>query len=138
MRDIRSQLCFKAHARAAFVLRRSCVVLREGDGILDDLVQARGGAWRAWTRLVARALPDALDDLRAVVEVVDTGVGMERAVQEKLFRPFFTTKGERGTGLGLATCYAIVRRHGGEIEVESAPGEGTTFTVSLPVGDLPA
>jgi photoactive yellow protein len=74
----------------------------------------------------------------AVVEVLDTGAGMEQSVQEKLFRPFFTTKGERGTGLGLATCYAIVRRHGGEIEVESAPGEGTTFTVRLPVGDLPA
>jgi two-component system sensor histidine kinase AtoS len=74
---------------------------------------------------------------RSIVEVRDTGAGMPKDVQEKLFRPFFTTKGERGTGLGLATCYAIVRRHGGDIEVESAPHEGTTFTVRLPVGDLP-
>ena len=73
-----------------------------------------------------------------VVKVNDTGGGMSQEVQEKLFRPFFTTKGEKGTGLGLATCYATVRRHGGDIEVESEPGMGTTFTVRLPVGDLPA
>ncbi|HEX8846925.1 MAG TPA: ATP-binding protein [Pyrinomonadaceae bacterium] len=72
-------------------------------------------------------------DGRNLAEVSDTGTGMSLEVQEKLFRPLFTTKGDRGTGLGLATCYAIVRRHGGHIEVKSAPGEGTTFTVSLPV-----
>lgn len=68
-----------------------------------------------------------------VVEVSDTGAGMSEDVREKLFRPLFTTKGERGTGLGLVTCYAIVRRHGGDIEVKSAPNEGTTFIVRLPV-----
>jgi signal transduction histidine kinase len=68
-----------------------------------------------------------------VVEISDTGMGMSAEVQEKLFRPLFTTKGDRGTGLGLATCYAIVRRHGGDIEVKSAPGKGTNFTVRLPV-----
>lgn len=73
-----------------------------------------------------------------VVEVSDTGQGMSRDVREKLFRPFFSTKGERGTGLGLATGYAIVRRHGGEIEVASTSGEGTTFTVRLPVGESPS
>jgi photoactive yellow protein len=67
-----------------------------------------------------------------VVEVSDTGTGMSDEVKEKLFRPLFTTKGERGTGLGLATCYASLRRHGGDIEVKSAPNEGTTFTVRLP------
>jgi photoactive yellow protein len=73
------------------------------------------------------------EDGHNVVEIKDTGSGMSPEVQEKLFRPLFTTKGERGTGLGLATCYAILRRHGGDIEVTSAPGEGTTFTVKLPV-----
>jgi signal transduction histidine kinase len=73
------------------------------------------------------------EDGRNVVEISDTGTGMTLDVQEKLFRPLFTTKGERGTGLGLATCYAILRRHGGDIEVKSAPNEGTTFTVRLPV-----
>ncbi len=67
-----------------------------------------------------------------VVEVSDTGIGMSIDVKEKLFRPLFTTKGERGTGLGLATCYAILRRHGGDIEVKSAPNAGTTFIVRLP------
>jgi photoactive yellow protein len=73
------------------------------------------------------------EDGRAVIEVSDTGTGMDREVQGKLFRPLFTTKGEKGTGLGLATCYAIVRRHGGDIQVKSAPGEGTTFTIRLPM-----
>ena len=68
------------------------------------------------------------------VAVTDTGQGMSADVMGKLFRPLFTTKGERGTGLGLATCYAIMRRHGGNIEVESARGVGTTFTVVLPAG----
>jgi photoactive yellow protein len=73
------------------------------------------------------------DGQDVVVEVRDTGTGMSDEVKEKLFRPLFTTKGERGTGLGLATCYAILRRHGGDIEVKSAPNEGTTFIVRLPV-----
>jgi photoactive yellow protein len=68
-----------------------------------------------------------------VVEVSDTGTGMGPEVLKKLFRPLFSTKGERGTGLGLATAYAVVRRHGGDIQVTSAPGEGTTFTVRLPI-----
>lgn len=66
------------------------------------------------------------------VEVSDTGAGMGPDIQEKLFRPLFTTKGERGTGLGLSTCYAIVRRYGGDIKIKSAPGEGSTFSVMLP------
>ncbi len=73
------------------------------------------------------------DSAHGVVEVGDTGTGMSPEVMEKLFRPLFSTKGERGTGLGLATCYAIARRHGGDIQVRSAPGEGTTFTVRLPL-----
>lgn len=67
-----------------------------------------------------------------VAEVQDTGQGMDEEVQEKLFRPLFTTKGALGTGLGLATCFAIVRRYGGEIEVKSAKGAGSTFSVILP------
>jgi photoactive yellow protein len=75
------------------------------------------------------------EDGRNVAEVTDNGAGMSQEVQEKLFHPLFTTKGERGTGLGLATCYAIIRRHGGDIKVHSAQGEGTTFTISLPVDE---
>ena len=65
----------------------------------------------------------------------DTGVGISREDQKKIFKPFFSTKQEvEGTGLGLSVSYGIVRSHGGDIRVSSAPGRGTTFTVILPVG----
>ena len=69
----------------------------------------------------------------AVLEIADEGVGMPRDVVAKIFDPFFTTKAPgEGTGLGLAICYGLVRDLGGRIDVESAPGEGTTFRVTLP------
>ena len=68
------------------------------------------------------------------VAVRDAGVGIPEEDLEKIFEPFFTTKeaGE-GTGLGLSVSYSIVEKHGGRIEVASRPGEGSTFTVFLPV-----
>jgi PAS domain S-box-containing protein len=66
--------------------------------------------------------------------VADTGMGIPEAVRRRIFDPFFTTKGEAGTGLGLSVSYSIVKRHGGEIRVESQEGRGTTFTLLLPVG----
>ena len=67
----------------------------------------------------------------AVLCVRDTGIGIDEEVREKLFTPFFTTK-EDGTGLGLVTSKKIVEAHGGNIRVESTPGEGTSFFVALP------
>ncbi|MBV9948326.1 MAG: response regulator [Myxococcales bacterium] len=68
----------------------------------------------------------------AVVEVSDSGVGIAPEDMPRIFDPFFTTKGEGGTGLGLAISHGTVKDMGGEIQVESAPGQGTTFRVVLP------
>lgn len=70
----------------------------------------------------------------AIIRISDTGVGMSEEVKARIFEPFFTTKpvGE-GTGLGLAIVYGIINDHGGTIQVESNPGVGTTFTITLPL-----
>ena len=74
---------------------------------------------------------------RAVLRVGDTGVGIEPAIQPRLFEPFFSTKGARGTGLGLAAVAEIVGRFGGAIHVDSRLGAGTTVAISLPVAPEP-
>ncbi|MEO6528618.1 MAG: ATP-binding protein [Gemmatimonadaceae bacterium] len=77
------------------------------------------------------------EDARSVVaEVLDQGEGIRGADLPKIFEPFFTTKAPgRGTGLGLSICYAIVAEHGGRIEVDSTPGEGSIFRIVLPRAD---
>jgi signal transduction histidine kinase len=71
---------------------------------------------------------------QVLVSIADNGCGMPPAVQAKIFEPFFTTKGDgTGTGLGMSISHEIVMKHGGEIKVDSVPGEGTTFLVRLPV-----
>ena len=77
------------------------------------------------------------DDANSVVaEVVDHGEGIRRADLPKIFEPFYTTKPPgRGTGLGLSICYAIIAEHGGRIEVDSTPGEGSVFRIVLPRSD---
>jgi signal transduction histidine kinase len=66
--------------------------------------------------------------------VADTGCGIEPADLDKIFEPFFSTKGTRGNGLGLAIVWGIVEEHGGRLTVESEVGKGATFTILLPFG----
>jgi signal transduction histidine kinase len=97
---------------------------------------------QVWTNIIDNAL-DAMDgqgtltvrttrvDDRALVEIADTGPGIPPDIRRRIFEPFFTTKGD-GTGLGLATVYGIVSQRGGEIDVASQIGAGTTFTLRFP------
>ena len=74
----------------------------------------------------------------AFIEVADTGVGMTEAVRNRCLEPFFTTKGERGTGLGLAMVYGMVQRHSADLDIESEVGRGTTVRLYFPVAGLEA
>jgi signal transduction histidine kinase/ActR/RegA family two-component response regulator len=68
----------------------------------------------------------------ACLEVTDTGVGMDPETRRRCLEPFFTTKGERGTGMGLAMVYGMAQRHRAELEIDSAPGKGTTVRLVFP------
>jgi PAS domain S-box-containing protein len=76
----------------------------------------------------------AVEADRVLVAVSDSGTGMPEAVRLRCLEPFFTTKGDAGTGLGLAMVYGIVQRHAGTLAIESVPGQGTTIRLSFPVG----
>jgi signal transduction histidine kinase len=73
-----------------------------------------------------------------VIEVADDGIGMDRETREKIFSLFFSSKGLKGTGLGLFISNKIVDKHGGTIEVESEVGRGTRFTVRIPLAARPS
>ncbi len=73
-----------------------------------------------------------VENKNVVIEISDTGSGIPDKIKEKIFEPFFTTK-EKGTGLGLSVSYNIIKRHKGEIKVESKLGKGTTFKIFLPI-----
>ena len=79
--------------------------------------------------------PDAAPT-HAVLEVSDTGVGMDEETGKHCLEPFFTTKGKHGTGLGLAMVYGVMERHEGKIEIDSKPGSGTTLRLVFPIRQL--
>jgi signal transduction histidine kinase/ActR/RegA family two-component response regulator/HAMP domain-containing protein len=73
---------------------------------------------------------------QVILEVTDTGVGMDEKTRKRCLDPFFSTKGKRGTGLGLAMVYGVMERHDGKIEIDSKPGKGTTMRLIFPVRQL--
>lgn len=73
---------------------------------------------------------------RVCIEVADTGVGMDEETRSRCLEPFYTTKGERGTGLGLAMVYGVAQRHSAELEIESVVREGTTIRLSFPLSTV--
>ncbi|MDP6503230.1 MAG: response regulator, partial [Planctomycetota bacterium] len=91
---------------------------------------------RAWLR--AKADEPAGPQEHVMIQVSDTGSGMTKEARRACFDPFYSTKGLHGTGLGLAVVHGIITRNGGNIKVESIPGEGTTFTMFLPAWTGPA
>ncbi len=88
-----------------------------------DAIAAAGGTIRVRT---------AQQDGRAMVQIADNGPGIPKEVEGRIFEPYFTTKGETGTGLGLAQVYAFVQRHNGTLSLDNVPGGGATFTMVFP------
>ncbi len=89
---------------------------------------------KAWVRY-----PDLKAGDYVMFAIADTGMGMSEAVKARAFEPFFTTKGVgEGSGLGLSTCYGIVKQRGGHISVYTELGRGTTFKIYLPQVESPA
>jgi CheY-like chemotaxis protein/anti-sigma regulatory factor (Ser/Thr protein kinase) len=100
-----------------------------------------GGPLILRTRAARAQRPDPQDSAIAgvvQVEVIDAGLGMDEDTRRRCLEPFFTTKGERGTGLGLAMVYGMVQRHSAEIEIESAVGKGTTMRLTFQIPSSPA
>jgi len=98
------------------LLINACEAVRPGEGVIE--IESRG----------------LLDTGALDIVITDNGIGMDEAVQQRIFEPFFTTKDSgKGVGLGLAVVYGIVSQHSGTIDVESHRGEGTQFTLRLPL-----
>jgi PAS domain S-box-containing protein len=114
---------------------RPLLVRADPTQISQLLMNLGTNAWQAIGRGPGRiAIALVREGDQACLSVCDNGCGMDRATQERIFEPFFTTKAKgEGTGLGLPVVHGIVRAHGGQIEVRSEPGRGSTFRVRLPI-----
>jgi PAS domain S-box-containing protein len=133
----------RPHARAldqhsAGARRRRARRERSGAGLAEDAGGGERGARcvhqpaaERRRRAARRRRVDARGE-QIVVEFKDNGIGMNETTRSRCLEPFFTTKGERGTGLGLAVVFGMVQRHGGDLEIDSELGKGTTMRLSFP------
>ncbi|GEM_PF-602471 len=119
-------------------LEDDCLVRGDRNQLFQVLVNLIKNAAEAVSGGGIITVATSVEDDRVILTIRDTGVGIPEKDLNRLFTPFFTTKLDIGTGLGLATSQQIVDAHGGEIAVESAEDEGSTFTVRLPLAqELP-
>jgi two-component system NtrC family sensor kinase len=100
----------------------------------NDAVEA-GGAITLETGFAAGDGSSPAPEKEVEIRIQDTGCGIPLANLQKIFDPFFSTKGPKGTGLGLAVAWGIIEKHGGRIEVQSEVGKGTTFRILLPINE---
>lgn len=114
-------------------VRKGCLVKGNENELFEVIVNLIKNAAEALDKGGELRIRTSVDDDTAVLTVEDNGVGIPEENLGRVFAPFWTTKGPQGTGMGLSSSYGIVQRHGGEIAVESERGEGTSFTVRLPL-----
>jgi PAS domain S-box-containing protein len=147
MNQVLAQVVDLTRARWSNMPQEKGVVVEVKTELAADLPKVLGAESEvrdALTNLMLNAvdaLPDggvirlrtrAESDKHVIVEVMDNGVGMTETTRNRCLEPFYTTKGERGTGLGLATVFGMLQRHGGELEIDTALGKGTTMRLIFP------
>lgn len=125
--------------------RRNVALITDIDADMPAIPADPGGLHQALINLMTNALDAVEQDTGAItlrcthdqrsekvlISITDNGPGIDPETQANLFKPFYSTKGLRGTGLGLAVTRKIIHEHGGAVELDSAPGQGSTFTVSI-------
>ncbi|MFW6221475.1 MAG: PAS domain-containing sensor histidine kinase [Fibrobacterota bacterium] len=108
-------------------------ILNLGINARDAITPKQNGS------ITLRLKKSSQDTSRVLIEVEDTGIGIPPDILERVFDPFFSTKKKKeGAGLGLSVVYGIIKAHGGDIYVQSRPGEGATFTIDLPLCEQPS
>ncbi len=118
-------------------LTPNCLIKGKESAVFEVIVNLVKNASEALARGGKIEVTTAIDSGKAILRVRDDGVGIAKENLGKVFEPFFTTKGFDGTGMGLASTYGIVKRHGGEITVESDLDQGAEFTVKFPLAGEP-